>query len=307
MIRRTLTLCALLLPLLATRAAAQAYGITLNEMVELLRSHVSSARVLELARSRCIHFAPDDAALARLQEAGATAELREALRAPGQCSTLTPAHPAPPPADTTVDEAGARRRKRDQDFVGHGVLRSPFASHGFWIGGGYAGSAARQEGVKGTDIGHGLGIDAGYAVAGHLGVYAHADFDWITKKSRHYDLVTGELGGRFFLNGHRAPTRVYADVGAANFGTTFDDALVGGQTGTVEYTGRAVSGAIGFQSAISPSSHLEISLRGMRGTLTRVTVDGHESALPDGERATVNSLRLYLGLGWHAPSHVGLR
>ncbi len=78
-LRRGVPLLALAL-LIAAPAAAQQRGFTLAEVEELLRSDVSSTRILLLVQQRCIHFDPDDRALAVLSAAGATTELLAGLR-----------------------------------------------------------------------------------------------------------------------------------------------------------------------------------------------------------------------------------
>ncbi|MGH7623301.1 MAG: hypothetical protein ACREMU_13240, partial [Gemmatimonadaceae bacterium] len=58
--------------MLAPSAGAQAKGYTLDDILGLLKRHVSSARVLSLAKTSCVTFEMTDDVGTRLKRAGGT-------------------------------------------------------------------------------------------------------------------------------------------------------------------------------------------------------------------------------------------
>ncbi|MEO8879785.1 MAG: S1C family serine protease [Gemmatimonadaceae bacterium] len=102
---------------LSAPLAAQAKGYSLDDILGLLRRHVSSARVLSLAKSNCVTFVVSDDVDTRIKRAGGTQSLVDGLKqvcnpnGPGGDSATKvssgavpipkPADP-PPPVDTAI-------------------------------------------------------------------------------------------------------------------------------------------------------------------------------------------------------------
>ena len=94
--------------ILAAPARGQGKGYTLDDILGLLKRHVSSTRVLSLAKTSCVTFEVTDDVAARLKRAGGTAALVDGLRQ--VCNPNSPAAdsaskvvsggvPIPKPAD----------------------------------------------------------------------------------------------------------------------------------------------------------------------------------------------------------------
>ncbi|MFI5242208.1 MAG: hypothetical protein ACHQRL_04290, partial [Gemmatimonadales bacterium] len=68
---------------------AQGKGYTLDDILGLLKRHVSSARVLSLAKTSCVTFEVTDDVAAKVRRAGGTAALVDGLQK--VCNPNTPA------------------------------------------------------------------------------------------------------------------------------------------------------------------------------------------------------------------------
>jgi len=65
---------------LGAQSSPEDAPLTLERILDSLRGHMGSARLLEIAADRCIAFTMDDEASRRIREAGGSAELVQGLR-----------------------------------------------------------------------------------------------------------------------------------------------------------------------------------------------------------------------------------
>lgn len=248
--RGLLVLAALLF---AAPAAAQQRGFTLAEMEELLRSDVSSTRVLLLAQQRCIHFEPDERALKVLAAAGATAELLEGLRQPGQCRTDRGALPKPSAPDKP-EGPSTRRSARPLAFLGFGYANGSFTP--------------REGGGDGA--GHGAAVELGVG-GSHFAVFARGAFAGIDPaEGEAYDLGNSDFGARVVFLPARVILRPYVDAAVSVITMQYTD---GEGTERQSATGFGVSGAGGVRLAVTPRVALDASYRRVFGSLSQVGAD----------------------------------
>jgi len=80
----------------ATAQKRRPTPVTLESIVNGLREHMGSTRLLEIATERCIAFALDDSAARQIVAAGGSAELVQGLR---RVCRVAPAQPARPVVD----------------------------------------------------------------------------------------------------------------------------------------------------------------------------------------------------------------
>ncbi|HEX8208880.1 MAG TPA: outer membrane beta-barrel protein [Longimicrobium sp.] len=248
--------------LFAAPAAAQQRGFTLAEVEELLRSDVSSTRILLLVQQRCIHFDPDDRALAVLSAAGATTELLAGLRQPSQCMThrgplpKSSAPPAPPaPAAPDAPQAPATRRSG-----------RPLAFLGF----GYANGSFTPDEGDGDGAGHGAAVEFGVG-GSHFAVFARGAFAGIDPaEGEAYDLGNSDLGARVVFLPARAILRPYVDAAVSVITMEYTD---GEGTQRRSATGFGVSGAGGVRLAVTPRVALDASYRRVFGSISQVGAD----------------------------------
>ncbi|HEX8360759.1 MAG TPA: outer membrane beta-barrel protein [Longimicrobium sp.] len=279
-------LLAALLCALAAPAAAQQRGFELVELEKLLRSHVSSARVIVLAQQRCIHFVPDDAALAQLTTSGATRELLDALRAPGQCRT------GPAAAAAGVAPAPASDAPASAPPPAPAPRRSP--ATGF-LGLAYTTGAFTPKGGDEQDSGGGAAIDFGVNVSPYIALFIHGDYVDVTSDAGDaYGLRHADLGARVYLSPARWRVRPFAEGSGVVFGMDFTEA--GGTETERSLDGFGVSGGAGVQLRFTRTLALEGSYRLMSGSLSTEAVDGDEGELDD--PVSGRTRRLQVGLSW---------
>lgn len=259
-------------------AAAQQRGFTLAELEELLRSEVSSTRVLLLAQQRCIHFQPDDSALAVLRAAGATAELLEGLRGPGQCRTDTAAaKPSKPGAPGTPEPPAARRQGRPLAFLGVGYANGFFTPAGTEGDGGGQGAAVE------------FGVGGSHFAVFTRGAYVRVNPD----RGAPYDLGHTDLGARVVFLPRRAVLRPYVDaaISVIERGYTDEDGAV-----TENETSFGVSGAGGVRLAFSPRLALDASYRRVVGSLEDVEAAGGPAEQDESARGSGGWM--VVGVSW---------
>ncbi len=273
-------LCALAVP-----AAAQQRGFELVELEKLLRSHVSSARVLVLAQQRCINFVPDDAALAQLTTSGATRELLDALRGPGQCRTGPAAAVAPAPglsepsSAPPAPAAPARTRSPATGFLGLAYTTSAFTPRG----------------GDELDSGGGAAIDLGLNVSPYVALFIHGDYvDVASGDGDAYGLRHADLGARVYLSPARWRVRPFVDGSGVVFGMDFTEP--GGTETTYSLDGFGLSGGGGVQLRFSRTLALEGSYHLMSGSLSTEDADGETDELD--EPVSGRTRRLQVGLTW---------
>jgi Outer membrane protein beta-barrel domain len=268
----------------------QSRGITLEEMAGLLRSNVSSARVLTLAQERCVAFHPTGEALATLRQAGATAELLEGLRTPNLCTTTGPTPVPPPPA---ADTAGGALPPLPRNLH---VDRAPFGppppppghpSRGF-----FASLTATAAGFneKGTDldVGGGMGVEVGYAPVPALAFFVRVDGGWRTPpedEGGEQTLWFGDVGGRVYLGGRRAAVRPFADASFTAFGIAGDEE---------ELSGTGFSAGGGVQARVARNLAVDLGFRWLAGTLDTDDTGGESTPLED--EIEGRGARVYLGI-----------
>ena len=274
--RGRVPLLALAALLFALPAAAQQRGFTMAEIQELLRSDVSSTRVLLLVQQRCIHFEPDEKALAVLAAAGATAELLEGLRGPGQCRTdrSAAATPARPGEAGAPHAPAARRRGRPLAFLGAG----------------YANGSFTPRGSDGDGAGQGAAVEFGVG-GSHFAVFARGAYVGITpSRGEPYELGHTDLGARVIFLPVRAVVRPYVDVAASVIEMQYTgEAGAAGESAT----GFGISGGGGVRIAFSPKLALDASYRHVVGSLDGVETDGTRR---DGVRGSGGWVMV--GLSW---------
>lgn len=242
--------------LFAAPAAAQQRGFTLAEVEELLRSDVSSTRILLLVQQRCIHFDPDDRALAVLSAAGATKELLEGLRLPTQCRT----HGGPVPKSSAPPEPDAPRAPATPRSA------RPLAFLGF----GYANGSFTPDDGAGDGAGHGAAVEFGVG-GSHFAVFARGAFAGIDPaEGEAYDLGNTDLGARVVFLPARAILRPYVDAAVSVISMEYTD---GEGTERQSATGFGVSGAGGVRLAVTPKVALDASYRRVFGSISQVGAD----------------------------------
>ena len=248
--------------LLAAPAAAQQRGFTVDEIVDLLRNQVASERVLFLVQQRCIHFEPDDAALARITAAGGTAELREGLRARGQCSTLAR-------GPVRRERAAARPADAPRDSSITGLLSLVYSRSTL----GPRGGGAAEEGQGGA-------LELG-AAGRHVGVFLHLGIvDVNPEGAPDYTRGDWAAGLRFFPWSGRWPVRPYADVSGAFIEMAYYDDDNETER-TIQGWGAEVGG--GVMLRIAPALWLDVAHRRLRGSYTE---DDWENGPPPGHEFT---------------------
>jgi hypothetical protein len=270
--------------LFAAPAAAQQRGFTLAEVEELLRSDVSSTRILLLVQQRCIHFDPDDRALALLSAAGATTELLEGLRQPSQCRTHSgplpkssvPAVPAAPSASDAPQAPPTPRSARPLAFIGFGYANGSFTP---------------DEG-DGDGAGHGAAVEFGVG-GSHFAVFARGAFAGIDSGAGEaYDLGNTDLGARVVFLPARAVLRPYVDAAVSVITMQYTD---GDGSERQSATGFGVSGAGGVRLAVTPKVALDASYRRVFGSLSQVGSDA-PAGLEEGVGGSGGWLMV--GLSW---------
>ena len=262
----------------AAPAPAQQRGFTLAEVEELLRSDVSSTRILLLVQQRCIHFDPDARALAALSAAGATSELLEGLRQPSQCRTHRGPLPksSAPAAPVTPETPPTRRSARPLAFLGFGYANGSFTP---------------DEG-EGDGVGHGAAVEFGVG-GSHFAVFARGAFAGIDSgEGEAYDLGNTDLGARVVFLPARAVLRPYVDAAVSVISMQYTD---GDGSERQSATGFGVSGAGGVRLSVTPKVALDASYRRVFGSLSQVGSDA-PAGLEEGEAGTGGWL--VVGLSW---------
>ncbi|HEX8672119.1 MAG TPA: hypothetical protein VF710_09530 [Longimicrobium sp.] len=259
-------LCASIVP-----AAAQQRGLTLGEVEELLRSGVASERVLLLVQQRCIHFAPDNAAMKVVAAAGGSEALVAALRSTGQCTTLArDVQPARPPAEAP-----------DTAPVKDGVWS-------FLIG--YNQETFRSAGD--TDVGRGAALDLSVG-ADPILFFLRGDFADANPDSRpHYTVGQSELGMRAFGFPARWFVRPYVDLGGGYSEITYTNPQEAG--GDRSGWGWTVAGGVLLQL----TSRLGIDAAYRRSTISYKVKDDGDAPPVASDPLRGRGERLMVALRW---------